>query len=417
MLALLLACVSARPDTADTGPDGVDETGDTDDGGADTGGRDTGGADTGSGDTGDTRDTEDTGSACGDIPADDAGYADLFDAARVHEVALTFAAEARAALEADPSEWVAADLVVDGHAFPGVGAKWRGPSAEQRWDGKPGFRIGLRAMDACETFAGVETLILDAMTEDAARGRLVVAGAATEGLGRVAPRATYAALTVDGVAMGLYAHVETVDGAFVARRWPAGGTLWEGEEGADFTGRGLDAWDDVGGGGDEAVLEAVTQMAQGSADFYADADALVDMEGFLATWATLAALGHAGSYPYVADDVYVYVHPDDGRLRFVPWGVDAGWDPAFAVDGVEGILGLRCVYDGACSAALSASLTTTLDAVEALDVPALAVAAFAVSDAALDAEPAGDAAAVRAARTALLQAMATWPDVVRAQIE
>jgi hypothetical protein len=195
--------------------------------------------------------------------------------------------------------------------------------------------------------------------------------------------------------------------------------LWEGGGGADFTTRGLDEWRDVDSDGDDATLAAVAGVA-GSAgdDFYTQADTLVDMDQFLGTWAMLAAIGHAGSYPYDTGDTYLYADPADGRFRFVAWGLDAGWDPAFGWNYVDGALGLRCVYDAACLDALRTHLDAALLATDALDVPGLASDAFAVSDSALpeDTRRGTNASAVRQARNLLLTTMAAWPAAMRAQI-
>jgi spore coat protein CotH len=370
---------------------------------------------------GHTGEPDDTGTPCAAVPTDDAGYADLFDATRVHAVALTLDAAEQAALQADPHSWVLADLVVDARELAGVGVQWRGDADQQRWDGKPGFDIGLLAFDGCDTVGGVTRLTLDAGTDDAAQGRQVVASAVLTEAGALVSRAAYATVTVNGDPFGLYTLVEAVEPPFFARRGAAaGGLLWEGSTGADFTIRGLDAWDLAQGVDDdqESLTTIADVLAGAGTSVFSDANALVDMNQFLAAWAMLAAIGHGRSYPHDTDDVYLYADVD-GRFRFVSWELDEGWDPAFVWNHVDGALGVRCVYDPLCDDVLRAHLQAALATLEGIDVPRTAEAAFALSSAPMiaDARRGTSIASVQAERASLLTAMAAWPATLRGQLD
>lgn len=364
-------------------------------------------------------DIQDTDSAppvdCGEIPADDVAYADLFDATRVHSFALTVAEGNKTALALQPGDWVRADVVVDGHDFPGVGIKWRGDADQQRWDGKPGFRIGFREMRACETYAGLSHLSLDAQIGDAVQGRQVLESAILAGAGQVASRATWATVTVNGEDFGLYSHLEVIDDAFLLHHGLAAGVLWEGNQGADFTSENLDNWSDTTDVGDTTSLEQLADIVQGSEDdFYAQADTVLNMDAFLTRWAFLAAMGDMGSYPYVSDDVYLYVSPEDGRLTMFSWSEDNGWAEDFGWNFVDTGLGLRCVYDPICSDAFKVHALSALDSVDALGIDTLSASLFDISDASLSADPrrGTSAASVRQAREALLLTQTTWADLI-----
>lgn len=373
------------------------------------------------GDTQESRDSVDTSVECGEIPPDEEGYVALYDATVVHTFAFTVSAAATASLAAHPSEYVVADLVVDGTTMNNVGLKMRGESSEQRWDGKPSFKIDLRAYDNCEPFASVEHLLLDNGFDDPTQAKQVISGSVMRELGVVVPYTTFATVTVNGELFGLYTSAEAVGDGFIGHHWGAtDGVLWEGGDDADFSGRGEDAWNDVGGGGDPAAIEAVTAVvATAGEDFYAQADALVDMPQLLAEWGALAAIGHLGAFPYATKDIYLYQPADDGRFEFVPSGLDEGWDAAFGWNYAETALGLRCVYDPTCAAALQASIDAALTATEDADVGGVATAAFALSQSAVQADPrrGTTSSEVSAARSALSASIAGWPALVRAQLQ
>jgi len=372
-------------------------------------------------DTGESHDSVDTSVDCGEIPPDEAGYAALYDATLVHTFAFTVSASSTASLGEDPSEYVVADLVVDGTVMNNVGLKLRGESSEQRWDGKPSFKIDLRAYDNCEPFASVEHLLLNNGFDDPAQAKEVISGSVMRALGVEVPYTTFATVTVNGDLFGLYTSVEAVEDGFIGHHWGAtDGVLWEGGDDADFSGRGQDAWNDVGGGGDPATIEAVTTVvATAGDDLYAQLDVLVDMEQLLTEWGALAAIGHLAAFPYATKDIYLYQPADDGRFEFVPWGLDEGWDPTFGWNYAESALGLRCVYDPTCAAALQAKIDRALSASESANVGGIAAAAFDLSQAAMQADPRRGTTSteVAAARSALSATITGWPAFVRAQLQ
>ena len=355
---------------------------------------------------------------CGQVPEDSAAYAALFNPAIVHSVSLSVTTEDRARLLAAPDEWAPAALVVDGVELASIGVKWRGDSTQMRWEAKPSWSVGLRRGSACDTLAGIERFSLDAMIDDPAQARLVLESALLEGLDRVVPRAVFATLAVDGEDFGLYALIEVVDAPFVVNHlgaWP--GVVWQGGSGADFTTTGLAAWDDVDGLGDLGRLEAVAMIVQGSGDaFYEDLGSVLDTADFAAHWGALAAVGDAGSFPFETDDVNVLV-PDAGLIRLVPDAPESGWNAAFHWKYVDAALGVRCVYDASCVAAVGTAVGAAATAVEALDGEASAQAAFDLSESAVASDPRRETRAneVTAARAALAASVKAWPGLLQAQ--
>ena len=372
----------------------------------DTGGDTGGGPDTGNPDPPD----------CGDLPADDAGYAALFDVSRLHTIVLTLPADQAAALEADPTTWAEAAATIDGMAFSSIGVKWRGDSDQMRWDGKPSWTLGLREASACDTLAGLDRLELDAMGDDPAQGRVVLEAAILAALGRQAPHVVYATVEADGEPLGLYALVERVDTNFVTHRYGAGGAaLWRSDNGADFTSGGVALFKAEVGEADPAALTAVADVVAGAGPtFYADLGAVLDTEDLTAHWAALAAVGDLGAWPYETDDVDLVI-PTGGALGFVADKPGSGWSVDYAWDRVDSALAVRCVYDAACAAAVQADLTRTVAQLATVDTAGLARAAFALTDAALADDPRRGTtlSAVHDARDSLAASLAAWPTTLR----
>jgi hypothetical protein len=365
---------------------------------------------------------DDTGeeTPCGELAPDEAGWAALFDANSVHAVELSLSDEAITELGGEPGSYAQAEIVVDGTALSGVALKMRGSGDTQRWDGKPNFRINLRKYGNCTPFASTDELVLNAGEDDPAQAREVVSAQLLDGLGLAASRAVFATLAINGESFGLYTLVENVDAWFIAHHFAEAGTLWEGEDDADFSDAGVSDWDRVVGTGDKGSVEAVVRLVQTAGDdFYAEADALVDMEQFLAHWAALAAVGHPKAYPYEPGDVFLFAPDSDPRFLFVPWQLDEGWDPGFQYNAVGGMLAVRCVYDATCDALLRSAVADALVAMDALDPAGIAAEAFALTTAEVAADPRRDstAAEVSAAREALLTSMAGWTATVGGQLE
>lgn len=370
--------------------------------------------------TGEPAETGDSDDGCGEIAADEAGWASLYDESVVHHFAFTLSAEAREELSADPQGYAPATVEIDGVVMEDVGLRMRGPGESQRWDAKPSFRINLRKYDNCLPFASIDELVLDAGDDDPAMARQVVSAQVFSALGLATPRTAFATVEVDGESFGLYTHVESVDSHFLDHHgYEPGGTLWEGKDGADFSGAGVDRWDDVGGGGDPALIEALsTAVATAGDDFYSVVGEYLDVEQFLAAWSAIAAVGHHQSFPYEAGDVYVYSSLSSPKFVVIPWEIDEGWSPEFVWNGVESQLALRCVYDPTCSAALEGAVGAAAEQLRAANVEELAQAALTVSQtAALDDErKPWTSAEVLAARDSLLSTIASWPDTLEAAV-
>lgn len=290
---------------------------------------------------------------------------ELFGAGRVHAVALRLDDEALTALARDPGTDQPAEVVIDNRPVGKGQLRMRGEPTQQSWSGKPSFRLDLPRDEDGALYAGTDEVVLDAMVDDPAQVRHLLASRLLAALGVLAPTTAAATLTVNGEDFGYYTLVEVVDEHFVSRHIAESGALWDGTDGADFDGEGLGRWEDTDpddGRGDAAALAQVASLVRDDADdFYPQLQALVDTERLFHLWTGLAAVGHDDGFPLSPGDVYLFQGDDDPRLRFLPWAVSDGWSQDFDAHASESALGTRCLYDGPCAAALDAALAARRD--------------------------------------------------------
>jgi hypothetical protein len=351
---------------------------------------------------------------------DPALYDALFDVGRVHTVSLTFDAVSWDLLLADGTDWVEADWLAEGDVVAHVGVRLTGDLAADGWQGKAPLEVGFDVFVPGTTFGGLDRVRLANQENDPTGIREVLALDFLRNSGVVAPRAALAELVIDGDSKGLYTLVEPVDAEFVARHWAdVGGDLWEGTGGCDFSPDGLPEWSLARGDGtSEATLAALTDAVLLSGDaLVAEAEPLLDVDGFLGLWAHLALVGHMGSWPYDLSDAWLYVDPLDGRIDIVPWDIDQGWDPDAWWNGSESLLGLRCTWDTPCDDLLRDHLVAALVTWDGADMNAVASALWEVADpvALADDDRSFSPEEVMAARGVLAGQLAGWSARVRAQ--
>lgn len=372
------------------------------------------------GDTGTTTPPTDTATTDTGAFLEDLEYAALFDGTLVHTVVIDFQPAEYAQFLLGTNAELPSAITLDGVDLGGGSVRLRGDAADLGWPGKANLSLDLDD-DGGRRYGGVERLALDAQLRDPAAAREVIASEVFRRAGIPTPQAVFATVVVQGIDAGLYTLVEGVDRSFIRRHWADDqGDLWAGSDGADFTATGVGEWRPVGSTASTERLEDLRFVVQSSQNYYADLQAQVDVAALHRMWAWQAAVGHTDSWPYELDDVYAYSDPTDlGRLDFVAWRLDKGWDPLAHWAQVDSALAVRCVYDSGCDADVRLAVAAAADEVELMDVPALADTLFALSeDAVRDdlARPLG-LAEVAAARASLRAAMVLWPQGLRDQLQ
>ncbi len=267
------------------------------------------------------------------------------------EVSIELSDDAIASLEAEPREYVEADVTFDGMTHR-VGLRLKGQNSFQPIGEKPSFRISVDEYDPNERISSLKDIVLNNMVNDPSMMHERLAYMVAREAGLPASRATHARVTVNGELYGLYTAVEAVKKRML-KRWfeDEEGPLFEAPD-VDFSGAYIDAYEHESGEDDRTALIGLADAlalsdpdeALAAAEEHADVDQLIRF------WATCAVIGQFDSFPYSnpGDDYFVYVDPIDGKIRVLPWGMD---ETFFAAD--HNILTIFSVFATTCMASES----------------------------------------------------------------
>jgi len=285
-----------------------------------------------------------------DVPI---GPFDLYDPDRLHHVAIvieetawdTLRFETRSlaqilgpdCLAAPPAEvfgWQRADVTIDSVTVEDAGIRKKGFLGSLDSE-RPSLRIESDHFVDGARFGDddLEHVTLNNGRQDPSRLKQCLAYELFRAAGLAASRCSFAHVTVNGRDLGLYVNVEPVKKRFLRAAFGASepaadrpeglGQLWEGTL-SDFR----DAWlgtfepklDEPPQ--DAGPLAAVTAALAAPDDtLLASLDAVIDLDRFITFWATEVLVAHWDGYAGNTNNFFVY-HAADGRLAFIPWGVD-----------------------------------------------------------------------------------------------
>src|SRR5687767_5870364 len=134
--------------------------------------------------------------------------------------------------------YVPADFEWQGVRVRNVGVRVRGLATRSAV--KPGLHVDFNRYVAGQAFLGMAAVVLDNALKDPSLIRERTSMAFIKRMGQPAPRESFGRVYINGVYEGLYAFVETVDSAFLARELGDGlGYLFEHKYAGGFRGEFL----------------------------------------------------------------------------------------------------------------------------------------------------------------------------------
>jgi spore coat protein H len=221
-----------------------------------------------------------------------------------------------------------ADVTVDGERYEDVAIRKKGLlGSETSVD--PSLKIRFDKYVDGQLHDGLDRITLNNGRQDPAEISQCLGYERFREAGLPASRCSFAVVELNGEPLGIYSNVEPVEPWMLARWFDdPEGRLWEGKL-SDFREGWMGTFDAKEGDDDRTVLQEVAQALEQPDDQLLEAlEPHVDLDAYLRFWAMEVLLGHWDGYAGNTNNFFVYEDPADGRLRFMPWGIDALFDSA-----------------------------------------------------------------------------------------
>ena len=280
----------------------------------------------------------------GGVPAKKLTLDDIFPTDRVLDVQITVADEdwdtiryqsrdffsalhesRKVAPPEAPYTYVDASVTIDGVTFPNVGLRKKGFLGSLSTT-RPSLKIKLNHTDKDAGIEGLTNLTLNNNQQDISLMSQFMGYALFNAAGSPAPRCAYAKVTVNGVNLGIYSHVETVRKSFLRRAFGTDdGTLYEGPY-VDFYEGWLGSFEHKTGKdtpGREKIQQLIKVLEGDSRNIEKAIGELVDLDAFYTFWAVEGLLGFWDGYSGNNNNFFIYLNPDTDKFHFLPWGADS----------------------------------------------------------------------------------------------
>ncbi len=224
-----------------------------------------------------------------------------------------------------PYTYVDASVTIDGVVFPNVGLRKKGFLGSLSTT-RPSLKIKLNHTDRYAGIEGLTNLTLNNNQQDISLMSQFMGYALFNAAGSPAPRCAYAKVTVNGVNLGVYSHVETVRKSFLRRAFGTDdGTLYEGPY-VDFYEGWLGSFEHKTGSdtpGREKIQQLIEVLNGDSKNIEGAIGELVDLDAFYIFWAIEGLLGFWDGYSGNNNNFFIYLDPETDKFHFLPWGADS----------------------------------------------------------------------------------------------
>ncbi len=225
---------------------------------------------------------------------------------------------------ASPFTYFPATVTVDGINLDNVGVRKKGFLGSLSWE-KPSLKIKLDKYVDGQRLRGLRRLTLNNARQDPSLVDQCLGYQVFAAAGMVAPRCSFALVTVNGEALGPYVHVDSIKEQFLARHFTnSTGNLYEGTL-SDFRPQWINTFERENNlsDPDRSDLEAMVAALEVADDeLVAALQPLIDLDAFLTFWAIEVLVGHWDGYTGNTNNFYLYHDPDSDLFHFIPWGMD-----------------------------------------------------------------------------------------------
>ena len=266
------------------------------------------------------------GSGCAAEESDPSAV--VFDRTSLHTVEITVAESDLAQLATDLEDRVPCTVRYDGELVEGAGVRQKGNALEKVFS-KPSFSLKFDEFDDAARLHGLSKLLLNNSDQDPTMLRELIGADVYTRAGLPAARIAHALVSLNGSDEGLYVIAESIDEDFLRLHFGKDndeGNLYEGPCCGDFVDdiAQLELKDQQKDGRSTDDVRALADVILGATDAELEtrAGALLDLEGFVRSYAVDALLDHWDGYAYRANNYYLYDNPADGRFVFIPHGMD-----------------------------------------------------------------------------------------------
>lgn len=223
-----------------------------------------------------------------------------------------------------PSEynWYTANVNIDGYASNNISVRKKG-FLGSIFSTAPGMILDI----SNQPIENVNRVTLNNNSEDPTRIAQVLNYKFFEMIDYPAPKCNYANVTVNGEALGIYAHLEPVKEEFLDRNFGNHtGNLYEGQI-VDFVEKWTPRWQAKTPETEKIAnpLRAISQVINKTKDdkFLEEISKHLNLDHFITFWAAEIILQHDDGYSSNKNNFFAYMNPNDGnRITLIPWGLN-----------------------------------------------------------------------------------------------
>lgn len=228
---------------------------------------------------------------------------------------------------AKPYSYYKGTITINGVKIDSVGIRKKGFLGSGD-DYRPSLKIKFDEFIDQKPVKGLDRLTLNNNKQDFSQVSQHLTYTVFRQAGIQAPRTCFARVTVNGEYLGIYTHVESIRKPFLKNAFGDGsGALYEGTL-SDLHPKAInriEAKNKKAENIEKPGALAELLAADGDLDL-AGVERLLDVPHFLKYWAVESLIGFWDGYANNQNNYFMYEHPENQKLYFIPWGADGAFD-------------------------------------------------------------------------------------------